>query len=253
VKTFLFVVVAALVVSAPVLVLAFAPAPDAGSRSVEYKTYNGYAESRNSGLKGDASYLAITSRTEFVRLLDPVLTPRGAPDAVAKDAFDTQLFVAVIKRSDVLWDYKVEKVTANGDTLTVHYRATPRQGGAPVLRGETRKAEPVGTVRGGATVKVEARPKATEKEAPTTRKAEAPARATEKAVAATEIGQPTSRKGATPRPPPTGTGKYLTTERVERSSASFDSPLILSVPKDKYLTIVFIENGKKVGTARVGD
>jgi len=162
-KTLLWVAVAALVVAAPVLVLAFAPAPDAGSRSVEYKTYNGYAESRDSGLKGDASFLAIPSRTEFTRVLTPVLTPRGTPDPVPKDAFDTQFFAAVIKRSDVLWDYKVEKVTADDGTLYVRY---------------------------------------------------------------------TAKMG-------------------EAGTATFHSPLIVSVDKDKYTSVVFIENGKKAETVKV--
>jgi hypothetical protein len=34
--------------------------------------------------------------------------------------------------------------------------------------------------------------------------------------------------------------------------ASFASPLIISVDKGKYATVVFIENGKKVGTATIG-
>jgi hypothetical protein len=209
VRKVLFAAVAAGIIAAPILVFAFAPAPDAGSRTVEHKTYAGYAESRDSGQKGDASFLVIPSKTEFTRIFDPVLTPRGAPDPVAKDAFDTRLFVAVIKRDDVLWDYKVEKVTANGDALTVNYRATPRKGGdAP--RGETRRAGPLVT---------------TTKESP--KDTQPAARATEK--------------------------KADSTERARTSSATFDSPLILSVPKDKYLTVVFMENGRKVGTARVGN
>ncbi|HKI32831.1 MAG TPA: hypothetical protein VKA46_13350 [Gemmataceae bacterium] len=228
-KTLLWVAVAALVVAAPVLVLAFAPAPDAGSRSVEYKTYNGYAESRDSGLKGDASFLAIPSRTEFTRVLTPVLTPRGTPDPVPKDAFDTQFFAAVIKRSDVLWDYKVEKVTANGDTLTINYRATPRKGGDSP-RGETRRAGNGRSTRG-----------ATVKEVPAaTQKADAP-------PITTERERPKTTEVVRDSP------KERTTGRTSTSSATFDSPLLLSVPKDKYLSIVFIENGKKVGTARVGD
>src|SRR5438128_2108057 len=74
-----FVALVGLFVVAPVLVLAFAPAPDADSRSVEYKTWNGYAESRESGLKGEISVLAFTDRTAFQRTFDPVLTGRGLP------------------------------------------------------------------------------------------------------------------------------------------------------------------------------
>jgi hypothetical protein len=252
-KMLLLVVVAAAVVAAPVLVLAFAPAPDAGSRTVEYKTLAGYAESRDSGMKGDASFVALTSKTEFSRVFDPVFTPRGVPDPVAKDAFDTRLFVAVIKRSDVLWEYKVEKVTANGDTLTVAYRATPRQGG-DIRRGATYRAGPKTTLKDepeGATIRVRstARARDTEKAPVDTKKADPPRGETVKARpkgtyrdgGATEKGYATTEKADG------------SSERARRSSDVFDSPLILSVPKDKYLTVVFIENGKKVGTARVGN
>jgi hypothetical protein len=201
VKKFCLATVAIGVVTAPVLVFAFAPAPDSGSRTVEHKTYNGYAESRDSGLKGDASFLALTSKAEFSRVFDPVLTPRGVPDPVGKSVFDERLFVAVIKRSDVLWDYKVEKVTAGGDTLTVSYRATPRGGAA------------ASTAKGTGTARA-----ATQKEAPST------TASTERAKA-----------------------------RARASSATIDSSLILSVTRDRYLSVVFMENGKKAGTARVGN
>ncbi len=248
-KKVLFATVAAAVVAAPILVLAFAPAPDAGSHPVEYKACHGYAESHDSALQGDASFLALTSKTEFARIFDPVLTPRGAPDPVAKDAFDTRLFVAVIKRGDGLWDYKVEKVTANGDTLTVQYSATPHKGGA-FHRGETLRERPRDTLKAA--------------RAGTTGKAITTARAatTEKAPTATQKGETKAAKGETKRadrPMATGAAAhttekgYATTERTRGPSTTFDSPLILSVPKDKYLTVVFIENGRKVGTARTGN
>jgi len=213
---------AVLVAGVPLFVLAFAPAPDAGSRTVEYKSWRGYAESRESGLKGDASFVALTSKADFFRTFDPVLTPRGAPDAIPKDAFDTQLFVAVIKRDGAFWDYKVEKVTANGDTLTVSYRATERKA--------------VGTAQGGTTAKAPV-PPTTLKADPlpaTTVKAAPAVRGTERAVLATKKDDATTAPARGP-------------------AATVDSSLIVSVAKDKYLSVVFVENGKKVGTARLSN
>lgn len=250
---------AAVLISAPVLVLAFAPAPDAGRKPVEHKTWNGYAESRDSGLKGDASFLALTAKSEFSRVFDPVLTPRGRPDVIPADAFDKQLFVAVIKRGDVLWDYKVEKVTANGDTLTVHYRATPHKGG-DFPRGETAKAFGTAPIRttvkgdsGGTAKAVDTGRVITTARAPaSTEKAITTARAatTERAPAAAAKAEAPPRETVRAR---LDTVKYATTERAGGSSTVFDSPLILSVPKDKYASVVFVENGKKAGTVRVGN
>jgi hypothetical protein len=263
VKTLLSAAVAACLVALPVLVLAFAPAPDAGGKPVEYKTYNGYAESRDSGLKGGDSFLALTARNEFARTFDPVVTPRGLPDPVARADFDSRLFVAVIKRGDVLWDYKVEKVTANGDTLTVYYRATAhkaveaprgemkmetRKEAFATARAETRKA-PADTKKAelpaetrkevAKETKKEERPKETAKESPKETAAERP-RGTAK-----ELPKATAKWA--------DTKKEYGTARERPSSTTFDSPLILSVPKDKYASVIFIENGRKAGSARVGN
>jgi hypothetical protein len=207
---------------APLLVLAFAPAPDAGSRPVDHKTWKGYAESRDSGLKGGASYVALTSKADFSRVFDPVLTPRGAPDAIPKDAFDTQLFVAVIKRDGAFWDFKVEKVTANGETLTVSYRATERKA--------------LGTAKDG-----------------TTAPALPPARATAKVVFPLATVKVAPAPATTERAPLATKKDDARTEPARGPRATVDSTLIVSVPKAKYVSVVFVENGKKAGTARLSD
>jgi hypothetical protein len=215
-RKLLIVAAVALLVAAPLLVLAFAPAPDAGSRPVEHKTWNGYAESRDSGLKGEASFLTFAAKAEFARVFEPVLTPRGVPDPIAKDAFDKQLFVAVIKRGDVLWDYKVEKVTASGEALTVRYQATPRG----------RRAEGSTTARGDS----------------------------KKAFATTEKAAPRMDTVKADIPKTTAKAVYRDTGRAGGGGGgSFDSPLILSVPKDKYASVIFYENGSRVATVRVGN
>jgi hypothetical protein len=252
-KKSLVVGVMALAAGMPLIVLAFAPAPDAGSRSVDYKSWKGYAEAREAGLKGDASFLALTSHADFTRIFAPVLTPRGAPDAIPKDAFDKQLFVAAIKRDGVFWDYKVEKVTANGDTLTVHYRSTRRDSSSEAQRGETRKAEFVSTAKAVGTAKATA----TARPVAETRKADpAPPRGiTAKASPAPARGD-TVKVGDSQKAPPR-VGATLKADAVTAPTSGpgsrVDSPLILSVARDRYLTVIFMENGKKVGTARVNN
>jgi hypothetical protein len=174
------------------LFAAFAPAPDVGARKVEHTVHPGYFESSASGLKGEASYLAVTERGEFDRLFG-VGFDRGRPTQVLpRDAFDKKMVVAVIKRGNALWDYQVEKVMADKDTLYVHYKAAARPG-ATTPRG------PVTTARAFPT---------------------------------------TARRSG---PLPQGDGRPIA------------SPLVVAVEKAKYASVVFIENGKKVGTARVGN
>jgi hypothetical protein len=45
--------------------------------------------------------------------------------------------------------------------------------------------------------------------------------------------------------------QYEATEKGGGGTATFASPLIVSVDRGKYTSVVFIENGKKVGTAKV--
>jgi len=60
------------------------------------------------------------------------------PNVLPKDAFKTRMAVALIKRGDSIWTYKVEKVTAKEGTLTVTYAATSKDGG-----GTARFASPL--------------------------------------------------------------------------------------------------------------
>ncbi len=110
------------------LIAAFAPAPDADAKKVEYTLHANYFEARESGLRGSASYLVFSEREAFDRIFG-VGFVRGKPTQVLpRDVFETRFVAAVIKRGDTLWEYKVEKVTAEGDTLTVRYQATERSG-----------------------------------------------------------------------------------------------------------------------------
>jgi len=46
--------------------------------------------------------------------------------------------------------------------------------------------------------------------------------------------------------------QYTATPQESGGTATFATPLILSVDKGKYSSVVFIESGKKVGTVKVG-
>ncbi len=98
--------------------------------NVVYQVHSGHFESNMSGLKGDVSYLAITDRATFDKLFGSAFVVGAKNDFVPKDAFDTKMVAAVIKRGNMVWDYKVEKVTADKDTLYVKYNATSTDGGS---------------------------------------------------------------------------------------------------------------------------
>jgi hypothetical protein len=147
-------------------VVALASAGDrARGKKVDYALHSGYFEKNNSGLTGESSYLALATKKDFDKVFGVAFIAGAKQKFLPKSAFETRLVAAAIKRGTALWSYTVDKVTADGGTLFVEYKAK-RQ---------------------------------------------------------------TDSKGAT----------------------RFASPLILSVERDKLSRVVFIENGKKVGTAAV--
>lgn len=138
---------------------------EAKGDAVKYDVNSGYFEKNNSGLKGDSSYLAIADQKAFDKVFGVAFVAGKKQNFLPKDAFETKIVVAAIKRGDAVYEYKVEKVAADKDVLYIQYTAT---------------------AKGGA------------------------------------------------------------------GSAKFASPLIISLDKGKYESVVFLENGKKAGTASFG-
>ena len=95
---------------------------------IEYMVHSGYIEKNNSGLKGEASYLAIKDRETFDKAFEVAFTMGKKPNVLPVNAFDTRIVVAAIKRGGQVWEYKVEGVTADHATLTVRYGATSKDG-----------------------------------------------------------------------------------------------------------------------------
>lgn len=151
---------ASLILIAPVR----ADKTEAKGDKVGYKVYNSYFVSNKADLKGESSYLTFTDQTGLDRVLRPAPPNIGQKRAyLPKDVFDSKMVVAVIKRGNKIWQYKVEKVTADSGTLYVQYTTTSKDGG----------------------------------------------------------------------------------------TATFASPLILTVDRGKFTSVVFIENGEKAGTAKI--
>jgi hypothetical protein len=216
------------------LIAAFAPAPDADAKKVEYTLHANYFENADSGLRGSASYLSFTERASFDRTFG-VGFVRGKPTQVLpRDVFETRFVAALVKRGDTLWEYKVEKVTAEGDTVTIRYQATEGKG----VVATTERAV-LDTPKGGTYRVIET------KRAPDTAKTPDTAPVTRKA--APETGRV---ERATTEARSVGTSRSIGTGR-EEDRPVFSSPLVISIPKGKYAAIVFVENGRKVGMARL--
>jgi hypothetical protein len=118
--------------SAALVAIAQARADDkveAKGKDVDYDIHGGYFESNKSGLTGDSSYLAFASPKAFDAVFGVAKVPGEKPRFLPKDAFDTKVVVAVVKRGKSIYDYKVEKVTNDDGVLSVQYTAAPQESG----------------------------------------------------------------------------------------------------------------------------
>jgi len=90
--------------------------------NVEFKTYAApYFEKNNSGLKGEASFLALPDKESFDKVFGIGFVMGKKPPVLKDDDFDKKLVVAVIKRGNAPVKYKVDSVMAAGDGLRVIY------------------------------------------------------------------------------------------------------------------------------------
>jgi hypothetical protein len=111
----------ALIAACVALPIAAAPKPDTGEK-VEFKVYAApYFEKNNSGLKGEASFVALADKNSFDMVFGVGFVMGKKPDVLTPDDFDKKLVAAVIKRGNAISTYKVESVTGTEDALFINY------------------------------------------------------------------------------------------------------------------------------------
>lgn len=104
-------------------------ADDSKGEKFDFTLHTGHFEKNNAGLKGELSLLFITDQERFDMVFGSAFTMGKKPNVVPKGAFEKKLVVAVIHRGNATWTYEVEKVTTEGETLTVKYKATEGKAG----------------------------------------------------------------------------------------------------------------------------
>jgi hypothetical protein len=95
---------------------------EAKGDKVEFDVHDGHFVNNTYKMKGDSAYVAFADRDSFDKIFG-IGRVIGKQNFVPKDAFDKKIVVAAIKEGAALTNYKVEKVTADGDTLYVQYTA----------------------------------------------------------------------------------------------------------------------------------
>jgi hypothetical protein len=98
---------------------------EAKGEKVEYTVYPDYFEKNDAGLKGDRSFLAFTTKEAFEKVfaLRPPLMGGKKSVPLPDNTFGKKLVAAVVTRGPAVTTYTVEKVTSDGETIYVQYKA----------------------------------------------------------------------------------------------------------------------------------
>jgi hypothetical protein len=107
--------------------LAFGAEPKA--EKLDYTVHSGHFEKNTSGLKGEDSFLLLGTREQFDEIFGAGFVMGKKPAVVPKEAFEKKLVAAVIHRGNAMWTYEVTKVTSDGGTVTIEYKAKPGEAG----------------------------------------------------------------------------------------------------------------------------
>jgi hypothetical protein len=81
------------------------------------------------GLKGLASYVVLHNQENFDKVLVKDPAARGRPDLLPPGAFDKKIVLGVIRRGSNAWRYQVSRVTASGETLSLHFTSASQFAG----------------------------------------------------------------------------------------------------------------------------
>src|SRR5216683_1902378 len=100
----------------------------AKGKETGHEVHSGYFEKNNSGLKGDVSFLTITDQKSFDKTFGAAATMKKQ-NFLPKDAFDSRMVVATIKRGTSIAEYKVDKVTIDEGAVYIQYESKSKDGG----------------------------------------------------------------------------------------------------------------------------
>ena len=100
---------------------------EAKGEKTDYKVYKSYFVSNKAGLKGESSYLAFADQKSLDKIFRPAPPNIGQKrEYLPRNVFESQIVVAVVKQGNKMWEYKIEKVTVDKDTLYVQYTTTSK-------------------------------------------------------------------------------------------------------------------------------
>ena len=99
-------------------------ADEAKGEKVESTTYSDYFVKNTAGIKDDSTYLVFTDKEGFEKVFNLRPPLMGKKSVVMPgNVFEKNLVIAAIKRGNAITTYTIDKLTNEGETLYIQYKA----------------------------------------------------------------------------------------------------------------------------------
>ena len=97
---------------------------EASPSKLQHDTYSGYFVSNKFEPKAKQSFVVIKDEEQFYKVFGNGFVMHDKSHPLPKDAFKSNQVLAVIKRGNAFWEYKVDKVTVERGVVQFRYAAT---------------------------------------------------------------------------------------------------------------------------------
>ncbi len=91
-----------------------------------FDVYSGYFVSNKFETNAAESFVVITDQAKFDHVFGVAFVMNDKSHRLPKDAFESLIVVAVIKRGNAFWEYGVEDVTEDQGVIQLRYKASSR-------------------------------------------------------------------------------------------------------------------------------
>ncbi len=95
--------------------------------TLPHDTYTGYFVSNKFEPNTAQSFVVLADQDRFDKVFGVAFVMNDKSHRLPKDAFETLMVIATIKRGNAFWKYKVASVTVNGGVVQLRYNATSRK------------------------------------------------------------------------------------------------------------------------------
>jgi len=90
-------------------------------------TYSGYFVSNKFEPKAGESFVVINDQKQFDKVFGVAFVMGDKSHRLPKDAFKSNLVLAVVKRGNAFWKYKVDGATVDQGVVKLRYKATSKK------------------------------------------------------------------------------------------------------------------------------